>query len=194
MKKGRFSILLVFLFSIIISSVAYADFAERPAAFVVFDRSGNVTASVLKIWQQPVKWAYHFPDFKVVDNAKAKQTAAEEIFSTKGKPFVDAAVMERIAQKAELEALVLVIVDELDENMVQRGLFSFGFEDASDYLIESTIDADIFLYRRDGARLLHKRVFEHELEPQGNQLDVVDTMKWAICKLINTMEGRPIIH
>ena len=54
---------------------AFAAFAEQPATLVVFDRSGNVTQDVYRIWREPVRWAYHFPDFKMVDNAPAKAAA-----------------------------------------------------------------------------------------------------------------------
>ena len=33
---------------------AFAAFAEQPATLVVFDRSGNVTQDVYRIWREPV--------------------------------------------------------------------------------------------------------------------------------------------
>ena len=74
---------------------AFAAFAEQPATLVVFDRSGNVTQDVYRIWREPVRWAYHFPDFKMVDNAPAKAAAAEKIFTPQGKVKIDANVMKR---------------------------------------------------------------------------------------------------
>lgn len=171
---------------------AQAAFAEQPAVLVVFDRSGNVTQQVYRIWREPVKWAYHFPDFKVVDPAAAKQIAAEKIFSGKGKPKIDAAVMQSIADEAQVEALVLVMVDGLDSYMVQR---FFGFRsDFDETYIETIADADIYVFRREGSRFSAKRVFERDVEPMGNHKDPVDIMKWAICKQVNLMEGRPIIE
>lgn len=39
-----------------------------------------------------------------------------------------------------------------------------------------------------------KEIYERDVEPMGNQKDPVDIMKWAICKQVNLMEGRPIIE
>ena len=103
---------------------AFAAFAEQPATLVVFDRSGNVTQDVYRIWREPVRWAYHFPDFKMVDNAPAKAAAAEKIFTPQGKVKIDANVMKSIAEEAQIEALVLVMVDDLDSYMVNRFLAS----------------------------------------------------------------------
>lgn len=171
---------------------AFAAFAEQPAALVVFDRSGNVTQDVYRMWREPVRWAYHFPDFKVVDDAAAKAVAAEKIFTPQGKVKIDANVMKSIAEEAQIEALVLVMVDDLDSYMVNR---FFGFhDDFDDTYIETIANADIYVYRHDGNRFSKKEVYERDVEPMGNQKDPVDIMKWAICKQVNLMEGRPIIE
>ena len=94
---------------------AFAAFAEQPATLVVFDRSGNVTQDVYRIWREPVRWAYHFPDFKMVDNAPAKcRRCRKKFFTPQGKVKIDANVMKSIAEEAQIEALVLVMVDDLD--------------------------------------------------------------------------------
>lgn len=171
---------------------AFAAFAEQPATLVVFDRSGNVTQDVYRIWREPVRWAYHFPDFKMVDNAPAKAAAAEKIFTPQGKVKIDTDVMKSIAEEAQIEALVLVMVDDLDSYMVNR---FFGFhDDFDDTYIETIANADIYVYRHDGNRFSKKEIYERDVEPMGNQKDPVDIMKWAICKQVNLMEGRPIIE
>ncbi len=171
---------------------AMAAFAEQPATLVVFDRSGNVTQDVYRIWREPVRWAYHFPDFKMVDNDTAKAVAAEKIFTPQGKIKINAAVMQSIAEEAQIEALVLVMVDDLDSFMVNR-FFGFG-SDFDDTYIETIANADIYVYRHDGNRFSEKEIYERDVEPMGNQKDPVDIMKWAICKQVNLMEGRPIIE
>lgn len=194
MKKLNIFLVIAFICCAFIGVTprAFAAFAEQPATLVVFDRSGNVTQSVYRSWREPVRWAYHFPDFKMVDNATAKAVAAEKIFTPKGKVKIDAAVMQSIAEKAQLEALVLVMVDDLDSYMVNR---FFGFRnDFDDTYIETIANADIYVYRHDGNRFSKKEVYERDVEPMGNQKDPVDIMKWAICKQVNLMEGRPIIE
>lgn len=194
MKKLNIFLVIAFICCAFIGVTprAFAAFAEQPATLVVFDRSGNVTQSVYRSWREPVRWAYHFPDFKMVDNATAKAVAAEKIFTPKGKVKIDAAVMQSIAEEAQLEALVLVMVDDLDSYMVNR---FFGFRnDFDDTYIETIANADIYVYRHDGNRFRKKEVYERDVEPMGNQKDPVDIMKWAICKQVNLMEGRPIIE
>ena len=194
MKKLNIFLVIAFICCAFIGVTprAFAAFAEQPATLVVFDRSGNVTQSVYRSWREPVRWAYHFPDFKMVDNATAKAVAAEKIFTPKGKVKIDAAVMQSIAEEAQIEALVLVMVDDLDSYMVNR---FFGFRnDFDDTYIETIANADIYVYRHDGNRFSKKEVYERDVEPMGNQKDPVDIMKWAICKQVNLMEGRPIIE
>ena len=194
MKKLNIFLVIAFICCAFIGVTprAFAAFAEQPATLVVFDRSGNVTQSVYRSWREPVRWAYHFPDFKMVDNATAKAVAAEKIFTPNGKVKIDAAVMQSIAEEAQLEALVLVMVDDLDSYMVNR---FFGFRnDFDDTYIETIANADIYVYRHDGNRFSKKEVYERDVEPMGNQKDPVDIMKWAICKQVNLMEGRPIIE
>ena len=194
MKKLNIFLVIAFICCAFIGVTprAFAAFAEQPATLVVFDRSGNVTQSVYRSWREPVRWAYHFPDFKMVDNVTAKAVAAEKIFTPKGKVKIDAAVMQSIAEEAQLEALVLVMVDDLDSYMVNR---FFGFRnDFDDTYIETIANADIYVYRHDGNRFSKKEVYERDVEPMGNQKDPVDIMKWAICKQVNLMEGRPIIE
>ena len=152
MKKLNIFLVIAFICCAFIGVTprAFAAFAEQPATLVVFDRSGNVTQSVYRSWREPVRWAYHFPDFKMVDNATAKAVAAEKIFTPKGKVKIDAAVMQSIAEEAQLEALVLVMVDDLDSYMVNR---FFGFRnDFDDTYIETIANADIYVYRHDGNR------------------------------------------
>ena len=194
MKKLNIFVVIAFICCAFIGVTprAFAAFAEQPVTLVVFDRSGNVTQSVYRSWREPVRWAYHFPDFKMVDNTTAKAVAAEKIFTPKGKVKIDAAVMQSIAEEAQLEALVLVMVDDLDSYMVNR---FFGFRnDFDDTYIETIANADIYVYRHDGNRFSKKEVYERDVEPMGNQKDPVDIMKWAICKQVNLMEGRPIIE
>ena len=194
MKKLNIFLVIAFICCAFIGVTprAFAAFAEQPATLVVFDRSGNVTQSVYRSWREPVRWAYHFPDFKMVDNATAKAVAAEKIFTPNGKVKIDAAVMQSIVEEAQLEALVLVMVDDLDSYMVNR---FFGFRnDFDDTYIETIANADIYVYRHDGNRFSKKEVYERDVEPMGNQKDPVDIMKWAICKQVNLMEGRPIIE
>ena len=85
MKKLQWFLMAVFLMVAAIVPNTAAAFAEQPAAFVVFDNSGNVTQQVYKMWREPVRWAYHFPDFKLLDTDTPKKVAAENIFTGRGR-------------------------------------------------------------------------------------------------------------
>ena len=83
MKKFNWLLLAVLLTIVAIVPNTAAAFADQPVAFVVFDNSGNVTQQVYKMWREPVRWAYHFPDFKLVDTDRTKKVTAENIFTKK---------------------------------------------------------------------------------------------------------------
>ena len=108
MKKFNWLLLAVLLTIVAIVNNTAAAFADQPVAFVVFDNSGNVTQQVYKMWREPVRWAYHFPDFKLVDTDRTKKVTAENIFTGHGKSVVDQSVTRKIAEEIPAEALVFV--------------------------------------------------------------------------------------
>lgn len=190
MKKLQWFLMAVFLMVAAIVPNTAAAFAEQPAAFVVFDNSGNVTQQVYKMWREPVRWAYHFPDFKLLDTDTPKKVAAENIFTGRGKAVIDQAVLRKIADEIPAEAVVLVVVHNMYEQIVQ--VFMWRNEDGSTY-VRTVLNADIYVYRKDGDRFSKKRIRENELRELGNQTSPEETMKWAISKQVNLMENRPII-
>ncbi|CAK7034083.1 hypothetical protein [uncultured Phascolarctobacterium sp.] len=190
MKKLQWFLMAVFLMVEAIVPNTAAAFAEQPAAFVVFDNSGNVTQQVYKMWREPVRWAYHFPDFKLLDTDTPKKVAAENIFTGRGKAVIDQAVLRKIADEIPAEAVVLVVVHNMYEQIVQG--FMWRNEDGSTY-VRTVLNADIYVYRKDGDRFSKKRIRENELRELGNQTSPEETMKWAISKQVNLMENRPII-
>ena len=99
MKKFNWLLLAVLLTIVAIVPKTAAAFADQPVAFVVFDNSGNVTQQVYKMWREPVRWAYHFPDFKLVDTDRTKKVTAENIFTGHGKSVVDQSVARKIAEE-----------------------------------------------------------------------------------------------
>lgn len=190
MKKINWLLLAVLLVVVAVIPNTAAAFADQPAAFIVFDNSGNVSQQVYKMWREPVRWAYHFPDFKLVDTDRPKKVAAENIFAGQGKRNIDQSVMRKIAEEIPAEAVVLVIVHDMYEQMVQ-GMF-WRNEDSSTY-VKTVLNADIYVYRRDGDKFSKKRIRESEIKELGNQTAPEETMKWAISKQVNLMENRPII-
>lgn len=190
MKTINWLLLAVLLVVVAVIPNTAAAFADQPAAFIVFDNSGNVSQQVYKMWREPVRWAYHFPDFKLLDTDRPKKVAAENIFAGQGKRNIDQSVMRKIAEEIPAEAVVLVIVHDMYEQMVQ-GMF-WRNEDSSTY-VKTVLNADIYVYRRNGDKFSKKRIRENEIKELGNQTAPEETMKWAISKQVNLMENRPII-
>ena len=62
------TLLLVMIFGIGAPQTAQAAYDEKPVGFVVIDKSGNLDAHTYKEWRTVTKWAYRFPDYKIVEN------------------------------------------------------------------------------------------------------------------------------
>ena len=183
MKKFNWLLLAVLLTIVAIVPNTAAAFADQPVAFVVFDNSGNVTQQVYKMWREPVRWAYHFPDFKLVDTDRTKKGDCRKYFlRDMEKSVVDQSVTRKIAEEIPAEALVLVIVHDMYEQMVQGMIWRN--EDGSTY-VRTVLNADIYVYRKDGDRFSKKRIRENEIKELGNQTAPEETMKWAISKQVN---------
>ena len=70
MKKlfAVLTLLLVMIFGIGAPQTAQAAFEEKPVGFVVIDKSGNLDMPTYKEWRTVTKWAYRFPNYKLVEN------------------------------------------------------------------------------------------------------------------------------
>ena len=51
----------------------------------------------------------------------------------------------------------------------------------------------LFCYECNSAKFLKKKLRERQLRDLGNYDKPEETIKWELSKLVNTMEGRPII-
>ena len=68
----------------------------------------------------------------------------------------------------------------------------FVFRDDDTY-IKTSACADLFVYKKDGGKFLKKKLRERHLREMGNVDHPEETIKWELSKIVNTMEGRPII-
>ena len=166
---------------------AYADFPERPVAFVVIDHDGGVNGAVYKEWRSVVKWAYHFPYYKITDEGAA-QTLTRK-FVTSGVKL-DKDSLATIAKESGNDVVVVARVYALREDLTSG--FGFRFDEPETYVIVEA-SADLFVYKKDGDKFLKKRLRERDIRDMGNVEHPVETVKWALSKLVNTMEDRPII-
>ena len=167
-------------------SEARAEITERPVGFVVIDQDGDVNGAVYKTWRQVVKWAYHFPYYQLLDGGEA-QTLVSEAVRTGVK--LDKDSLAALAEKSKVDVLVVARVYELDEYIVP----SMGFREDNDTYVKTSACADLFVYKKDGDKFLKKKLRERELKEMGNVDHPEETIKWELSKIVNTMEGRPII-
>lgn len=175
----------VLLAAAVLPQTARADFPERPVGFVVIDHDGGVNGAVYKNWRQVVKWVYHFPYYQITDDGTAQQNVSEAL---RGGAKLDKAGMEALAEKSKVDVLVVARVYEMDETMLSGGFF----RDQETY-VRVVADADLYVYKKNGDKFLKKKLRERQLRDLGNYDKPEETIKWELSKLVNTMEGRPII-
>ena len=165
---------------------ARAEFPERPVGFVVIDQDGDVTGAVYNTWRQVVKWAYHFPYYQIIDGG-APQELVSDAVRTGAK--LDKDSLAALAEKSKVDVLVVARVYELDEYIVP----SLSLREDNDTYVKTSACADLFVYKKDGNKFLKKKLRERELREIGNVEHPEETIKWELSKIVNTMEGRPII-
>ena len=102
---------------------------------------------------------------------------------------LDAASLSALAEKSKTDVLVVARIYEMDESLVS----GWGFRFDHDTYVRVVADADLFVYKKDGNKLLKKRVRESGLRDMGNYDKPAETIKWQLSKLVNTMENKPII-
>lgn len=167
-------------------SEARAEFPERPVGFVVIDQDGDVNGQVYKTWRQVVKWAYHFPYYQIIDGGTPQELVSEAVRSG---AKLDKASLQALAEKSKVDVLVVARIYELDEYIVT----SMIFREDNDTYVRTSACADLFVYKKDGDKFLNKKLRERELKEIGTVEHPDETIKWELSKLVNTMEGRPII-
>ena len=167
-------------------SEARAEFPERPVGFVVIDQDGDVNGQVYKTWRQVVKWAYHFPYYQIIDGGTPQELVSDAVRSG---VKLDKASLQALAEKSKVDVLVVARIYELDEYIVT----SMIFREDNDTYVRTSACADLFVYKKDGDKFLKKKLRERELKEIGNVEHPEETVKWELSKLVNTMEGRPII-
>lgn len=181
-----FLAVFAFLFTAVLPQTARADFAERPVGFVVIDQDGGVDGAVYKEWRQMVKLAYRFPYYQIIDGGEAQKLVSQAV---RDGVKLDAASLAALAEKSKMDVLVVARIYEMDESLVS----GWGFRFDHDTYVRVVADADLFVYKKDGNKLLKKRVRESGLRDIGNYDKPAETIKWQLSKLVNTMENKPII-
>lgn len=188
MKKIFLSIMIL-LCALFVTAPQHvsAAFAERPVGFVVIDKSGNVDGQVYSSWREVVKWAYHFPDYKITDSSLPQQNVAAAL---RDDVKVTDTLLASLAEQSQVDVLVVAVVYDMNDYITSGG---FGFRDDSSTYVRVEAAVDLYVYKKDGNKFLKDRIRERELREMGNYERPEHTIRMAISKLVNTMEGRPII-
>lgn len=181
-----FLLMSVALLATFMPQTARADFAERPVGFVVIDQDGGVDGAVYKEWRQMVKLGYRFPYYQIIDGGEPQMLVSQAV---RDGVKLDAASLAALAEKSKMDVLVVARIYEMDESLVS----GWGFRFDHDTYVRVVADADLFVYKKDGNKLLKKRVRESGLRDMGNYDKPAETIKWQLSKLVNTMENKPII-
>lgn len=181
-----FLLMSVALLATFMPQTARADFAERPVGFVVIDQDGGVDGAVYKEWRQMVKLGYRFPDYQIIDGGEAQKLVSQAV---RDGVKLDAASLAALTEKSKMDVLVVARIYEMDESLVS----GWGFRFDHDTYVRVVASADLFVYKKDGNKLLKKRVRESGLREMGNYEKPAETIKWQLSKLVNTMENKPII-
>ena len=179
-------LMMMVMAATVLPQAANAEFAERPVGFVIIDQDGDVNGTVYKSWRQVVKWAYHFPYYQIIDGGEPQKLVSEAV-RTGAK--LDKDSLAALAEKSKVDVLVVARVYELDEYIVP----SLSLREDNDTYVKTSACADLFVYKKDGNKFVKKKLRERELREIGNVEHPEETIKWELSKIVNTMEGRPII-
>jgi hypothetical protein len=86
---------------------------DRPTYFLIYDQSGAMNSSIYRSWRQMVKTVYHFPTYKIIEDAD--QVRQNVRASLSGRP--DQQELARIAGEVKAEVLVIVVVHSMYERI-----------------------------------------------------------------------------
>ncbi len=156
----------------------------KPVAFLVQDYTGDVEGRDYKEWRAVTRWAYRFPYYQLVEGEKVANLRRDLDVR-----IIDKETLAKAVKNAQMDALVLVRVYRYSEFIDSS---RSGWENGP--VVRTDVDADLVCYRGDLDKVLTDHVYEHEIRDLGNHTQPVEIVKWRLCDLVNTMEGRELIR
>lgn len=157
---------------------------QQPVAFIVQDFTEEMEPADYRLWKQVTRWAYRYPYFEILEGDAVEQ----------GRKFlsgttVDKDLLNKALDAVKTDIVVLVRVYDLEEQMDHRMCSS-----ENGPLVKVSAEADLLVYRRDKDKILVDEVRESGIYDLGNYEKPAETIKWRLCDLVNTMEGRELIR
>jgi uncharacterized phage-like protein YoqJ len=161
---------------------------DRPTYFLVYDQSGEMTNSIYRSWAQMVRTVYHFPTYKLIEDADTVRQTVRATMS--GNP--DKAELAKIAKDVKADVLVILVVHQMVEHQEIGGLGWWDGPDMDTY-VRTIASADIFAYNTVGDKFAKKQIREYDLKEMGTEEHPEDTIKWKLARVLTHMEGKPEI-
>jgi hypothetical protein len=165
---------------------------DRPTYFLVYDQSGEMTNSIYRSWAQMVRTVYHFPTYKLMEDADTVRQTVRATMSAKP----DKEELAKIAKDVKADVLVILVVHQMIEQMEAGGGWGGWWDDegpgASTY-VRTIASADIFVYNTVGDKYVKKQIREYDEKEMGTQEHPEDTIKWTLARVLSRLEGKPEI-
>lgn len=164
---------------------------DRPVYFLVYDQSGEMTHAIYQGWRLMVKTMYHFPTYKIIDDADQVRAQVRSSFS--GNPNKEE--LARIADQVKAQVLVIAVVHQMSSDTDWGGGWGGGGFAADDWdiLVRTVASADLYAYNKSGNKFAFKKVREYDRRELGNEEQPAETIKWALAKMLSKLEGKPEI-
>ena len=118
--------------------------ARKNIAFVVYDHTGEATASMKEVWKRQVRQAYPRSQFAFLPDPQAAEGANEVLtqFGGDGYP-IEKEVMEKIADRTGADVVGILVVRAMDEFYIQPLFYGGWDDDGPDTLLRVISGADI---------------------------------------------------
>lgn len=162
-----------------------------PVSFIVLDQTGEASPAIRREWRQTVKQAYHVPYYTLLTDTKG-EIAAQQLIgaSNQSTSKLDAVLLGQIAEEAQAQVVALMIIHQMDQQMVQG---MWHWHDGPDTYIRTYTSADLYVYKKEGDKLLKKVIRDVSTREIGIDEKPERIIKYAMMKLVNKMENRPDI-
>lgn len=168
--------------------------ARKNIAFVVYDHTGEATASMKEVWKRQVRQAYPRAQFAFLPDPQAAEGAGAVLdqFGGDGYP-IEKEVMDKIADRTGADVVGILVVRAMDEFYIQP-LFHGGWDDdGPDTLLRVISGADMYLYRKDTGKYMKKKLRKVETTDVALAVHPEKEILYALSNLAMTMEGKELI-
>lgn len=189
MKKLFCIFSLIFAFVMVCHQpVAQAEIVKKSVGLVVLDYNHNVDKEFYKKIYSPVKVAYNSLCYNIIEDKTVCANVSAALDRPKLK--VTPELLQQLAEQNKVDVLVVARIYDVRETYESSFI---NIWDGPESRTRVTCYADLHCYRADSKKLLSKRIRESFAAESGSYEKPEDTVRWQLSKLVNTMEGLPVI-